>query len=151
MDHQNRLLTRELLETVLRHSDKAEKPDLAQILLNFLEVLDSLDRLEKLASSVSAQPDTGSVQWAGHLQTLREQLLKAFEQAGVTFFDCTGFPFDPERHRAVEAVQRSDVDDYTVVEQVVRGCEWHGKVLRFAQVIVARRPSAGSLSTAKEA
>ncbi len=141
MDEQNRWLPSELINVMLEQSSTSVSADIRQILLNFLEVLDSLDRLVKLTSSIPQQSESEASNWSNHLQTLREQLLKVFEQAGVTFFDCVGQPFDPERHKAVETIERRDIDNYTVIEQVTRGCEWHGTILRIAQVIVAKCPN----------
>ena len=138
MDEQDRWLTSALIDATLRNAAKADAPDLRQVLLGFLEVLDSLDRLVAQAASTSEQQVAEPAGWLDHLQALRRQLLGVFEHAGVTFFESVGQPFEPARHEAVKAVQRPDLADYTVIEEFARGCEWHGERLRYARVVVAR-------------
>jgi molecular chaperone GrpE (heat shock protein) len=127
-----------VLDAMAQYTAEPKESSPRQILLNFLDVLDSLERLVTIADLAADQSGSGASDWSEHLYALRRQMLDAFEQAGVTFFDCVGQPFDPERQEAVKTVQRHDVDDYTVVEEIARGCERRGEVLRFARVIVAR-------------
>jgi molecular chaperone GrpE len=51
---------------------------------------------------------------------------------------CEGSAFDPETMEVVEVVGDSNQPSGTVVEAVRPGYRWNGKVLRFAQVKVAR-------------
>jgi molecular chaperone GrpE len=71
---------------------------------------------------------------------VHQQLLTAFAGQGVIFFACVGQAFDPARHEAIEVVERSDLPDNTVLEEINRGCTWRGQVLRCAQVVLARNP-----------
>jgi len=133
------------LKTYLTHTDFENTPtgkdDVRQGLLGFLEVLDSLDRLIKVVDSTESRSKEKVASWADNLRTLRQQIFQAFADAGVTFFDCEGQPFDPNRHQAVKSVQRQDVDDYMVLETWTRGCEWRGSLLREARVVVGRNPA----------
>ena len=52
----------------------------------------------------------------------------------------TGEPFDPERHDAVEVRMTTDAPENTVVDVIRAGYAVDGRVLRPAQVAVARRP-----------
>lgn len=121
-----------LLDSVLRRAAEAEARDLRQALLSFLDALDALDRLTALAATTPY--------WRDHLEAARTQMISAFERVGVTFFECNGQPFDPQRHEAVEMIYRQDLDDYTITEALARGCEWQGNILRCARVVVARNP-----------
>ncbi|MFO1432352.1 MAG: nucleotide exchange factor GrpE [Candidatus Competibacteraceae bacterium] len=128
-----------LQEATRQPIEAVEMREYQRVLLDFLDVLDSLDRLVTLAEPTAPRADDPTITWIEHLRTLRNQLLESLRRAGVDFFECIGQRFDPSRHEAVETIQRYDVDDYTVVEQLIRGCEWRGHVLRFARVVVARR------------
>jgi molecular chaperone GrpE (heat shock protein) len=68
----------------------------------------------------------------------------ALEQAGVSFMNCVGQAFDPVKHEAVEVRVTSDVEEHTILEEVVRGCEWRGEVLCYAKVVVASSTPRGS-------
>ena len=49
-----------------------------------------------------------------------------------------GQPLDPERHEVVNYVEREDTPENTVVEEVRRGYQLNGKVVRPALVVVAK-------------
>lgn len=109
------------------------RASMRRVLLGFLGVLDALDR-------VTGRDDDRST-----LGLVRRRLVGAFEEAGVQFFATVGLPFDPCRHEAVE-VRSGEWVDEIVVEEISRGCEWEGELLRSAQVVVARGAAAGERS-----
>ncbi len=110
---------------MLAAREQAHKAEVRRILLGFLEALDAVDRA---ASERGASPG---------LNAIRKQLVSACEGAGIHFFKSRGQPFDPLRHRALEA-HVGKVAAETVVEEVTRGCEWNGELLRPAGVVVTR-------------
>jgi molecular chaperone GrpE len=65
---------------------------------------------------------------------------KFLTSVGVTPISAEGQEFDPDRHQALQVQPRDDVPDATVVQEILRGYEFAGNVLRTAQVVVARRP-----------
>lgn len=109
----------------LAAQEQAHQAEVRRILTTFLEVLDALDR----AAAQEGAPAT--------LGAIRKQCLAACERAGIRFFNSLGQPFDPHRHRALE-VRVSKTAVGRVVEEITRGCEWKGELLRPANVIVAR-------------
>jgi molecular chaperone GrpE len=110
---------------MLAAREQAHQAEVRRILLGFLEVLDALDRA---ASEREASPS---------LNAIRKQLLNACKQAGIHFFKSRGQPFDPLRHRALEA-HAGKVATEIVTEEITRGCEWNGELLRPAGVVVTR-------------
>ncbi len=67
-----------------------------------------------------------------------ERLARTLQQQGLERIATVGEPFDPERMEVVEAVTDSDRPAGEVIEEVRPGYLWHGRVLRYAQVRVAR-------------
>ncbi len=128
-----------MMKTTLEGTNPDQSNEFRQALLNFLEVLDSLDRLIKVAYVAEKSPETSSPSRPEQFQILRKQLLNAFEQTGVTFLSCVGLPFDPVKHEAVDVVYHGDIDDNIIVEEISCGCHWHGELLRFARVVVTRK------------
>jgi len=106
--------------------------NIRNILLEFLEVLDSIDRLVVLSEKNSDKT------WHHHLKTLQQQFIKALNNAGISFFNSYGQPFDPQRHEAVEVIELSNIEDSIIIEEIARGCTWQGEIFRFARVIVAK-------------
>jgi molecular chaperone GrpE len=70
-----------------------------------------------------------------------KKLRKVLEQEGVTPIESPeGKVFDPTRHNAIAAVERDDVADSTVVEEIRKGYMMRGKVIRPTIVRVAVKP-----------
>ena len=61
------------------------------------------------------------------------------DRHGVTRIGAPGEPFDPERHEAVGVVTTSELPDRTVADVARSGFVVDGRVLRPAQVVVARQ------------
>ena len=122
----------------LAEAEKEHRQEMQKTLLSFLEVLDSFDRClsasDQMGDKSSRGPDHSK-----SFKTVRNQLRGALERAGVRFMDCQDQPFDPQKHKAIEVQFRPDLDDGLVVEEVIRGCEWRGELLRSAQVVVSHR------------
>ena len=100
-----------------------------RLLEKFLTVVDNLERAVK-------HPDPSQLR-AGLEATLRvcETLLAS---EGVTPIRTAGQPFDPTVAEAVEIRAADDVPDETVVAEERRGYRSEGRVLRPAQVVVAK-------------
>lgn len=138
MKNKNQLFNPSVINTLLNQKNENNTKDLQKILLNFLEVLDSLDRLIKISETGKLKYSTSDKNWLFHLQTLRRQLLDAFSSTGVTFLNSVGLSFDPQRHEAVETVQNNEYENNIVIEELSRGCMWRGEMLRFARVIIVK-------------
>ncbi|PIE82601.1 MAG: nucleotide exchange factor GrpE [Cardiobacteriales bacterium] len=71
-----------------------------------------------------------------------EMTLKLFKDTltrhGVIEIDPTGEKFDPERHEAVSMVSNTDITPNTVMHVTQKGYELNGRIIRAAQVIVAK-------------
>jgi len=116
-----------------------EKEDLIKysnedILYHLLPVMDNLEMaLKHSADSVSE----GLVK--GVEITLRE-FQRVTEKFGLIPIPAKGKPFDPAVHHAMSQVERTDMEDRTVVEEFRKGYMFSGKVLRPSLVSVSRRP-----------
>ncbi len=77
-------------------------------------------------------------QWLDGQQLLYERLQTVMQGVGVRPIESEGQPFDPSRHRAVSAETRSDIPAGTVVGEERRGYTLDGRILRYAEVIVAK-------------
>lgn len=64
-----------------------------------------------------------------------EQLLSDNE---LSLIECVGEPFDPEQMEAIGMVESDIYPSGTVVDEVRAGYNWRDKVIRYAQVRVAR-------------
>ena len=72
------------------------------------------------------------------------QLKNSLAQAGLEEVDATGQPFDPNWHEAVSQQETTKVAEGQVLQQLRKGYKLHGRLLRPASVVVARKPGENS-------
>ena len=75
------------------------------------------------------------------VEMIRRSLLDILKQRQVMPLDVVGQPFDPSRMYALGRQEHEDVEENTVVQEVVRGYVWQNRILRESQVMVAVKPS----------
>jgi len=102
------------------------------------EILPALDNFDRALGAGAGSGGEGGFR-AG-VELIHREFLKALERVGVSPFSAVGEVFDPQRHEAVARVERADVPDHTVVDEVQRGYLFHDRVLRPARVVVAVEP-----------
>ena len=108
-----------------------------RLVLQLLDVVDELELAVKNGEiSSSPEPLIEGVE-----MTLKK-LRKVLEQEGVSPIDNPeGKVFDPTRHNAIAVVERDDVKDSTVIEEIRKGYMMRGKVIRPSIVKVAVKSS----------
>jgi len=112
-----------------RWSDMAVQ-DLA---LRLLAVLDDLER------ALDAARQDHDVEALSHgIEIIQQKLLKALAEDSIVPFDALGKPFDPAFHEALAYHENPDVPAQSVMEVLHRGYTIDQRVLRAAQVVVAR-------------
>lgn len=100
------------------------------LLRDWLDVVDSVERALRMET-------TGPL--LEGLRAVLDQIESVLARQGVRRIGEAGEPFDPERHEAVDVRASDEVDDRTVLEVARSGFALDGRVLRPAQVVVARR------------
>ena len=95
----------------------------------FLPVLDNFQLALKSTGSAE-QLRTG-------VELIVKQMEEALRSLNVQPVDAVGTVFDPRVHEALEMVERSDVPDHQVIEEVRRGYKIRERLLRPALVRVA--------------
>jgi len=103
------------------------------------ELLPSLDHLEIALKHANDDTSKGIVE--GVEMTLRE-LYRTLEKFGLKRIEAEGHPFNPEYHHAVSRVERDDMDENMVVEDMRQGFIYGDKVLRASMVSVSVKPAA---------
>ncbi len=131
----------ELLRAVaeLTNVNRRRKQDMETIALfaqeslvrNLLPVLDDIDR------AIAHSKDRAGDAFRSGLLMIRERLWQILEKEGMEPVQALGTPFDPELHEAVAQQPGGDQAAGAVLEVVVPGYRFRGRVLRHAQVVVA--------------
>ncbi|HMK57031.1 MAG TPA: nucleotide exchange factor GrpE [Dissulfurispiraceae bacterium] len=106
------------------------------LLYELLPVIDNLDMALKHASEGNADSLTSLKQ--GVENTLRE-LVRTLDKFGLKTIESEGRPFDPAYHHAMSQVERPDVDDKTVLQEMRKGYLYKEKVLRPSLVAVSKK------------
>jgi molecular chaperone GrpE len=99
------------------------------LLRDWLEAVDSVDRALRL------EPESPMV---GGLRAVLDQMEAILARYGVQRLGEPGEPFDPTRHEAVDVRSSAEVSEATVLEVLRSGFAVGDRVLRPAQVVVAR-------------
>jgi molecular chaperone GrpE len=112
------------------------------LLRDLLPVIDNLERAIDAASKAPAgEPPAVSARVDGlvtGVQMVLNQLTETLGRFGVTRVPAAGQPFDPEHHEAVAHVDSDEHPPGVVVEEYASGYRYHDRLLRPAQVTVAK-------------
>jgi molecular chaperone GrpE len=101
------------------------------VLRDWLQVVDSVER------AISLEPDGPCREG---LRAVLQQIDAVLDRQGAQRIGTPGDRFDPERHEAVAVRPSGEVPDRTVVEVHRSGVTRGDRVIRPAQVVVARTP-----------
>ena len=97
-------------------------------------LLPVVDSFERALRSSADQP----TEFRGGIELIYKQLRDALNKLGVLVIPAVGTVFDPRVHEAIEMVDRTDVPDHQVIEELQRGYKLKDRLLRPAMVKVAR-------------
>jgi molecular chaperone GrpE len=129
-----------------REAEQTKNYCTERLVIQLLDVVDELELAVK-NGEISTSPES---LLEGVEMTLKK-LRKVLEQEGVTPIENPeGKVFDPTRHNAIAAVERDDVADSTVIEEIRKGYMMKGKVIRPTIVKVAVKPSKNNQSNQTE-
>jgi molecular chaperone GrpE (heat shock protein) len=90
-----------------------------------------------LPEAVTAGPDVLDA-WLHGLTLMHERFLAVLAGEGIEAMAALHTPFDPHLHVAVQTEIRDDVAPHTVIRVLRQGYRQHQRVLRYAEVVVAR-------------
>ena len=96
--------------------------DLISIIDNFNLALQNTDSHEEFVKGV---------------KLIYSQIFEMIEQKGVKPIECIGEKFDPYKHEAL-LTEESDKESGTILEEIQKGYEMDGSVLRHSKVKVAK-------------
>ena len=109
----------------------------ADVIRNFLPILDSFERALK-AGSGDSNANSNSNDFRNGVELIYRQFQDALQKIGVQPIPALGQVFDPRVHEAVEMVDTTEVADHHVFDELQRGYKYKDRLLRPAMVRVAR-------------
>ncbi|MBI2864443.1 MAG: nucleotide exchange factor GrpE [Chloroflexi bacterium] len=108
----------------------------ADVILKTLPVLDDFGRALELVPE-----EIASLDWARGISLIHRKLVLMLENEGLKQMEARGREFDPWEHEAILHQETSDMEEGRVLAVVREGYKLDDKVIRPAQVIVAKRPA----------
>src|SRR5262245_13695487 len=96
---------------------------------NILPVLDDFERALKT--------ETADKEYERGIQLIYQRLYDTLKKMGLEPIEAAGKRFDPNHHEAMQREHTDEVEDQTVLEELQRGYNLRGKLLRPAWVKVA--------------
>jgi molecular chaperone GrpE len=117
---------------------QARKNVRAEILREFLAVLDNLER-------AIALPSPGENPWLEGVEATRLQMIETLKRFGAEPIEVSGQPFDPRFHEAVGTFRSENQPEGAILEVTQSGYKLEdGSLLRPAKVIVASNDGGAS-------
>ncbi len=113
------------------------------------EILPVVDNFERARQQLNPQHEEAQNLHRSY-QGLYKQLVEVFKQLGVSPMRVEGEPFDPSLHEAVLREESHDHPEDVVIEELQRGYQLNGRVLRHALVKVSMGPGPAPQSGADD-
>jgi molecular chaperone GrpE len=107
-------------------------------LRELLQVVDNFERALAHAKSLGGEKGSPLAQVNQGIEMIHYQLMETLKNQGVQAVNSLGAKFDPAVHEAV-ADEVSDAEPGTVLKEETKGYTLHGRLLRPARVVVAKK------------
>ena len=114
--------------------DEIRRSAKSTLLIKMLSTVDDLDR------ALAMIPGDQSAGWGEGIELVRRNVVNTLDSEGVTRVETLGKLYDPAYAEALLFRETEDGDEGTVVEVFKEGYMYKDRVLRAAQVVVAKRP-----------
>lgn len=146
---------RDALSLLYRNQDVAEKnagvpriplksagkaPEKAVFLKKMLPILDGFDSVLRYAKIQPHDEDAHLQNWIQALEGMHRRFINILESEGLVIIDTVGKPLDLTIHEVVDTREVTGIRHNYVIEEIAKGYKCGNRVLRDAQVIVAKNP-----------
>jgi len=88
---------------------------------------------------IQAHPSNEAL--AQGMELIFKEFNRLFETQGLAPIESVGRPYDHDLHEVLGTVERPDLEEGTVIEELQKGFTMGGRVLRPARVRVSKRPA----------
>jgi molecular chaperone GrpE (heat shock protein) len=137
-----------MIEDLKMDLDKANKKSVSEqkkILLNILEIADSLDSIIETLDLRISEGEIHLKKVTDNFRSLRRKVDQALRNSNVHTINTPDGIANLGTHEIFETRFRPDMVEFTIIEEIKKGYIWNGQILREALVIVAMKHSAEQL------
>ncbi|MBM4269887.1 MAG: nucleotide exchange factor GrpE [Deltaproteobacteria bacterium] len=127
---------------ITREKSEAIRYAAEPLLRDLLPAIDNLERALAAAGEAS-QPDATAAALRNGVAMVAQQLREVLPRHGVTRISAAGQEFDPSEHEALAHVVTTETEPGSVHDEHLPGYRLHDRLLRPAQVTVAKSPIDG--------
>ena len=137
------------MENLRKRFDREKIDSIKYGSVNFArDILSPGDNLERALSAINQEEDhpQSIKNLIEGLKMVQKEFSSALEKNGISKINSINEKFDPNLHQAMMEVERDDLDEGIVVQEIQTGYMMHDRLLRPAMVGVSKKPKQNNTS-----
>ena len=141
------------MENLRKRFDREKIDSIKYGSVNFArDILSPGDNLERALSAINQEEDhpQSIKNLIEGLKMVQKELSSALEKNGISKIISMNEKFDPNLHQAMMEVERDDLDEGIVVQEIQTGYMMHDRLLRPAMVGVSKKPKQNNTSDSQD-
>ena len=141
------------MENLRKRFDREKIDSIKYGSINFArDILSPGDNLERALSAINQEEDhpQSIKNLIEGLKMVQKEFSSALEKNGISKINSMNEKFDPNLHQAMMEVERDDLDEGIVVQEIQTGYMMHDRLLRPAMVGVSKKPKQNNTSDSKD-
>ena len=142
------------MENLRKRFDREKIDSIKYGSVNFArDILSPGDNLERALSAINQEEDhpQSIKNLIEGLKMVQKEFSSALEKNGISKINSMNEKFDPNLHQAMMEVERDDLDEGIVVQEIQTGYMMHDRLLRPAMVGVSKKPKQNNTSDSQSA
>ena len=141
------------MENLRKRFDREKIDSIKYGSVNFArDILSPGDNLERALSAINQEEDhpQSIKNLIEGLKMVQKEFSSALEKNGISKINSMNEKFDPNLHQAMMEVERDDLDEGIVVQEIQTGYMMHDRLLRPARVGVSKKPKQNNTSDSED-
>lgn len=141
------------MENLRKRFDREKIDSIKYGSVNFArDILSPGDNLERALSAINQEEDhpQSIKNLIEGLKMVQKEFSSALEKNGISKINSMNEKFDPNLHQAMMEVERDDLDEGIVVQEIQTGYMMHDRLLRPAMVGVSKKPKKNNISDSQD-
>ena len=141
------------MENLRKRFDREKIDSIKYGSVNFArDILSPGDNLERALSAINQEEDhpQSIKNLIEGLKMVQKEFSSALEKNGISKINSMNEKFDPNLHQAIMEVERDNLDEGIVVQEIQTGYMMHDRLLRPAMVGVSKKPKQNNTSDSQD-
>ena len=141
------------MENLRKRFDREKIDSIKYGSVNFArDILSPGDNLERALSAINQEEDhpQSIKNLIEGLKMVQKEFSSALEKNGISKINSMNEKFDPNLHQAMMEIERDDLDEGIVVQEIQTGYMMHDRLLRPAMVGVSKKPKENNTSDSQD-